>query len=149
MGKPYTEHLYCHLVWATWDRLPLITPVVEPRLHAAITSKCRNLKAVPIAINGTEDHVHLLVRLPRSLSVADLAKEVKGASSHLINHEIQPDEVFRWQGGYGAFTISADDVPKVKAYIRGQKRHHAQGTAEHELERTWDDEIPEEGFRQS
>ncbi len=63
MRAPYTQ-LYPHCVWATWDRLPLITPNIEGRLYAAIAAKCLELKCDMIAIGGIEDHVHLLVRFP-------------------------------------------------------------------------------------
>ncbi len=77
MRAPYTQ-LYLHAIWATWDRLPLITPEIELRLYGAINDKCRELKAYPLALGGIEDHLHLLVRLPTTLTVADLLKETKG-----------------------------------------------------------------------
>lgn len=101
MREPYTQ-LYLHLVWATWDRLPLITPNVEPRLYGPIIRKCRELKCVPIRIGGIENHTHLLVRLHTTIAVATLVKEVKGSSSHLMTHEIAPNDFFKWQGAYGA-----------------------------------------------
>jgi len=124
MRAPYTQ-LYLHAVWATWDRLPLITPDIELRIYGAINEKCRALNAYPLALGGMADHLHLLVRLPTTLAVATLLKEVKGASSHLVTHAIQPGEFFKWQGAYGAFTLSKDEVPRVIDYIRNQKEHHA------------------------
>ena len=124
MRAPYTQ-LYLHCVWATWDRLPLISPEIEQPLYAAILNKCNQLKCEPIAIGGTSDHVHLLLRLHTTVSVANLLKEIKGSSSHLITHEINPEEFFKWQGAYGAFTVSKTAVPRVKAYIEHQQEHHA------------------------
>jgi REP element-mobilizing transposase RayT len=124
MRAPYTQ-LYLHCVWATWDRLPLITPQIEARLYAAINAKCKELRCEPLAIGGIEDHTHLLVRFPTTLAVATLVKEVKGASSHLTTHQITPTEFFKWQGAYGAFTVSKDIVPHVLEYIVNQKKHHA------------------------
>jgi putative transposase len=135
MRGPYTQ-LYLHLVWATWDRLPLITEAVESRLYAAIAQKCRDLKCVPLSIGGIADHVHLLVRLHATVDVSTLVKEVKGSSSHLVSHEITPEEFFRWQGAYGAFTLRKEDVPRVKAYVEGQKEHHAVGNVWEEWEQT-------------
>jgi putative transposase len=114
-------------VWATWDRLPLITPEIGSRLHAAIAAKCRELNAEPLTIGGVDDHVHLLVRLPTTLAIATLAKQVKGSSSHLITHEVTPGEFFKWQGAYGAFTLSKDQVEATNAYIQRQKEHHDMG----------------------
>ncbi len=135
MRAPFTQ-LYLHCVWATWDRLPLVTSTVEQPVYAAIISKCQELKCQHIAIGGMPDHVHLLVRLHTTVSVADLLKEVKGASSHLVTHKITPNEFFKWQGAYGAFTVSKDGVPAVKAYIERQKEHHAQGDLWTEWEQT-------------
>ena len=93
MRAPYTE-LYVHLVWATWDRLPVLTPAVERIVYAAIADKCRDMNCEPLAIGGVADHVHLLVRLNPAVAISDLVKEVKGSSSHLVTHEIHPGEFF-------------------------------------------------------
>ena len=124
MRAPYTQ-LYLHCVWATWDRLPLISPDIEQPLFAAILDKCRQLKCKPIAIGGMPDHVHLLLMLHTTVTVANLVKEVKGSSSHLITQKIKPGDFFKWQGAYGAFTVSKGAVPRVRAYIEHQKEHHA------------------------
>jgi REP element-mobilizing transposase RayT len=126
MRAPYTE-LYVHLVWSTWDRLALITPATKPRLTATIVAKCQELDADVIAVELMPEHAHLLIRLPPSVAVAGLVKEVKGASSHLVNRVLGPDPVFKWQGGYGAFTVAKEGVPAVKAYIANQLRHHSGG----------------------
>jgi REP element-mobilizing transposase RayT len=127
MREPYTQ-LYLHLVWSTWDRLPLITPEIEPRVYAAIAEKVRELGCEPYAIGGISDHVHLLLRFTTTITIAQITKEVKGSSSHLVTHVITPEEFFKWQGGYGAFTIRKSEVPIVKAYILNQKQHHHAGT---------------------
>jgi len=77
----------------------------------------------------------LLVRLPTTLAVATLLKEAKGASPHLVTHEITPDKFFKWQGAYGAFTLAKADVPRVTDYIRNQKAHHAAQTVWADWER--------------
>ena len=124
MRSPYTQ-LYLHMVWATWDRLPLITEAIKPRLYAAIAAKCRELKCVPLAIGGIAGHVRVLVGLHTTVAIATLVKEIKGASSHLVTHEIAIGEFFKWQGSYGAFTLRKSEVPNVVAYIERQAEHHA------------------------
>jgi len=125
MREPFHQ-LYFHLVWATYDRLPLLLPQYETRLFSCVVAKTEELGCKVVALDGLEDHVHLLVRARPSVAVASLVKEVKGASSHLMNHEISPLNTFRWQGAYGAFSVSARAVPKVKDYVLNQKtRHHA------------------------
>jgi REP element-mobilizing transposase RayT len=117
-------------MWSTWDRMPLITPEMEPRLYAAITAKCSDLKCARLAIGGTADHIHLLVRLHAPVSVSELVKDIKGASSHLVTHEITPGEFFKWQGNYGALSVGIDGLPRLTAYIENQKQHHATGNTE-------------------
>jgi putative transposase len=126
MPHKYTQ-LYVHVVWSTWNRLPLINEHIESELYSAIVKKCRQLECKPIAINGTEDHIHLLVSLHPKISTSRLVKDIKGSSSHLITHEIAPNEFFKWQGGFGVFSVSKGDLQKVRAYIKNQKNHHHEG----------------------
>jgi putative transposase len=83
------------------------------------------MRALPLAIGGVADHVHLLVRFPTSVSLARLVQQLKGSSSHLVNH-LHPEvrRRFRWQGGYSAFTLARRDVPAVSRYILRQEEHH-------------------------
>jgi len=124
MWYPHTV-LYIHLVWATWDRQPLITPSIEPKIYATINAKCNELHCVPIALGGIADHVHLLVRLKATVSVSDLAKYVKGSSSHFATHVLNA-HTFKWQGSYGAFSLGERSVDQVANYIRMQKQHHSE-----------------------
>jgi REP element-mobilizing transposase RayT len=135
MRSSYTQ-LYAHLVWATWDRLPLITRTLKPLLYAALADKCRELQCAPLAIGGIDYHVHLSVRLHSTVAIAILDQEGKGSASHLVTHEIAPGIGFKWQGAYGAFTISPQDVPRIRRYIECQAEHHASGKLHMEWEQT-------------
>jgi putative transposase len=128
------NQLYLHCVWATWDRLPLITPDVEPQLYAALAAKCKQLSCESLAIGGISDHIHLLVRFAPTITIARLIGEMKGSSSHIMTHVVAPGTFFKWQGAYGAFTISKRSVPQTRAYILNQKIHHADQTVVPELE---------------
>ena len=135
MSAPYHQ-LFVHCVWTTFERLRLVEAKVEARLYAVISAKCETLKSAVIALGGVEDHLHLLARLSPALSVADLVGEVKGASSHSMNREVRHDRAFKWQGGYGAFTVSKRAVGTVAEYVRNQKTRHAEGRSIAALERT-------------
>ena len=126
--------VFIHYVWATWDRLPMVSPELEPRLHAAIAAECRRLGCEPLEIGGTEDHVHALVRLGATASVAELARRMKGGSSHLATHTLTRDG-FRWQGSYGAFSVSVENLERVRSYIARQKEHHACNRVDADWER--------------
>jgi len=136
---PYTK-LFCHIVWATWDRLPLIDAEVEPRLHGMIQNKLRELDCVSIATGGVEDHVHVVCQFPPTLAISELVKRIKGASSHFVSDELAGRETFRWQGTYGCFTIGESALPKVKAYVLNQRQHHASDDTHREWERVWIDD---------
>ncbi|MEN6581922.1 MAG: transposase [Armatimonadota bacterium] len=63
MREPYTQ-LYVHIVWSTWDRLPLLSADVQSAVYRCIQAECDRLGADVLAIGGVEDHIHILVRLP-------------------------------------------------------------------------------------
>jgi putative transposase len=138
MREPYTQ-LYVHLVWSTWDRQSSLTPDAQHAAFTCMKAECAVLKAEMLAAGGTADHVHALVRMPSTVTVADLVKRMKGASSHLLTHQVPGMEFFKWQGAYGAFTISKASVPKVLAYIANQEAHHRDGTTYKDLEIAWDE----------
>ena len=125
MRANFTQ-LYLHCVWATWDRLPLILPDIQEALYAGIIGECDRLGCTVISLGGIEDHVHLLTGFPPTVSVSHLIKQVKGSSSHLITHEVKRGEFFKWQGSYGAFTVSHNAIDEVANYIRNQAIHHRQ-----------------------
>jgi REP element-mobilizing transposase RayT len=126
----YAE-IYLHLVWGTWDRHPLITPERAGVVYRVIREECERLGAEALAIGGVEDHVHLLARVPPTLAPAELAKQVKGSSSHAVNASHGRYAEFRWQGGYGAFSVSRQHLPRIRRYVLNQAEHHHSGrTAE-------------------
>ncbi|MEC4982520.1 MAG: IS200/IS605 family transposase [Oscillatoria sp. PMC 1068.18] len=125
MHRNYTQ-LYLHCVWGTWDRLPLVSLDIREVVYGAIVNQCKQLKGYAIAIGGTEDHFHLLTSFPPTLTISELMNKVKGSSSHLVTHKLKPNEFFKWQGGYGAFTVSKYNIDQVANYIRNQELHHQQ-----------------------
>src|SRR5690348_14845127 len=94
--------VFIHFVWSTWDRLPLLTDNVQEQIYRAIGAKCAELGAEIVALGGVEDHIHLLVGMPATVSIADLIGQMKGASSHLMaQHVLAPSRgFFKWQGAY-------------------------------------------------
>ena len=134
MGAPFTQ-LYVHLVWATYGRLPLLKPEVEPPLFNALSAKCSELKCRLMAVGCIEDHIHLLVQLHPTVSIAELAKQLKGNSSHWMNHVVIPEQGFRWQGAYGAFTVSKRGLLTAMDYCRNQREHHQRNETYPDVER--------------
>ena len=133
-NSSYYQLVY-HFIWGTKNKLPLITPTVEDRLFPYIGYKCKELGYFLHVINGTEDHIHLLISLTPSILVADVAKNLKGSSSHYINKETDLGEILYWQDGYGVVTLREVEIPKVMRYIKNQKEHHLNGNILESLER--------------
>ena len=77
-----------------------------------------------LAIGGTDDHLHALLSLPGMMSFAKAVQLIKGGSSKWVHDTFPRLEKFQWQEGYGAFSVSASQVPKTIAYINNQKAHH-------------------------
>jgi REP element-mobilizing transposase RayT len=130
--------VYIHFVWATWDRQPLITDDIERDLYRYISSACQDDKCDVIAIGGMPDHVHLLVKFPNTITMADLMHDVKGGSSRHVSQKLKPGEWFEWQGNYGAFSVGAREKSEIVSYIRKQKQHHAGGQVNTEIEETFE-----------
>ena len=129
MPHTYTS-LLIHAVFATANRRPLLKLDRRERLHAYLGGIARELNAPPIAIGGIDDHVHILVELPATMSVAEMMCIIKGNSSKWLNETFSGR--FDWQRGYGAFSVSRHAREKVAAYIRNQESHHRARSFEEE-----------------
>jgi len=113
-----------HLIFSTKDRLPLISDDMKIRLHEYIGAILSSQKCRPILQGGITDHVHCLFWLHPTIALSELVRRIK-ANSSLWIHETFPDKGdFRWQAGYGAFSVSASNIRKVKEYIVKQDEHH-------------------------
>jgi putative transposase len=134
MRENYAK-VFLHLVWGTWDRLPLITPEIRLPVYQCIHQQATRNGCEPIAVGGIEDHVHVLLKMPTTVTIADVVKGLKGGSSHMVTHALRPGAFFKWQGSYGAFSVSRSDVPMVRNYVLNQERHHRENRLSAALER--------------
>lgn len=123
MPSSWTQNIY-HAVFSTKHRRATIAPEVEERLHPFIGGILKELRCIPIAINGTADHLHVLTLYPSDLCHADMLRHVKKRSSEWIHKTFAGMGEFAWQEGYGGFTVSKSAMDEVAEYIRRQKEHH-------------------------
>jgi REP element-mobilizing transposase RayT len=114
--------------------LPLLTAELEPAVYACIQAECAKLNTEVLAVGGTENHLHVLVRLPTTVTLAALVQQMKGASSHLVTHELGYADGFKWQGAYAAFSVSKAQLSTVRDYILNQKTHHRDKIYTEEME---------------
>ncbi len=113
-----------HCVFSTKQRRPLITPGLRERLYQYIGGIARENKIILIAAGGVEDHVHILIALPRTMSISKAMQLIKGGSSKWIHDTFPEHRLFEWQEGYGAFSVSLSNQEKVVSYINNQPEHH-------------------------
>jgi REP element-mobilizing transposase RayT len=85
-------------------------------------------------IGGIEDHVHLLLKLKPTHTIADFVRVLKANSSKWINDERLTEERFAWQEGYSIFTVSQSQVETVRQYLQRQEEHHAARSFSDELQ---------------
>ena len=124
MSQSLTQ-IYLHIVFSTKRRAPFLKDrELRSRLHAYLVGACKNLACPPLQVGGVEDHVHILCRLAKTISVAELLHGLKRESSKWLKTQARALEDFYWQGGYGAFSVSASQVDGVKAYIETQEEHN-------------------------
>lgn len=123
MGQTLTN-LRVHIIFSTKDRLPQIVPESKERLHAYLGGILRELRCPGLAINGTNDHVHVLAGVHQSMSISDLVRTLKSNSSGWMHDTFPGSGAFGWQNGYGAFSVSQSNVSKVIEYIHTQEEHH-------------------------
>jgi len=124
--------LYVHIVFHTKYNQDLIKADVEDELYAYLGGILKANKCVPIAINGIENHIHILCIQSKNITLANLLEELKRNSSRWIKTKGTMYVDFAWQGGYGAFSVSQSKVDVVKRYIENQKEHHASETYKEE-----------------
>ena len=132
MANTFSQ-IYLHLVFSTKHREKLIHRDIEERVWAYMGGVAKTHKMTPIQIGGTEDHAHVLVGTPTTISPSQAAKYIKGDSSLGIHREFDGLKNFAWQDGYGAFSVSRSELPAVVDYIKRQREHHAGRSFEREF----------------
>ena len=114
--------VYLHIVFSTKNRVPVIPEEFRPKAQAYFIQVSASLGSFTEVIFMMPDHIPWLCALPRTITIADLVKNIKISSSikykELIHHN------FEWQKGYGAFSVSQSKLEIVKKYIQNQPEHH-------------------------
>jgi len=131
MSDTYAN-LTVHLVFATKDRMPLMTRNVREHVFPYIGGVVKGQGCTTIAVGGMPDHIHIVTRLPTNLCVADFVRTVKANSSKKMN-EHATSMKFGWQRGYGAFSVSQSALSAVVQYVRNQDQHHCHRSFSEEL----------------
>ena len=124
--------LQVHVVFSTKNRERWISPQVECEVWAYLSGIIKNQGGKALQIGGIEDHVHVLLAIPATLALSNLVKSIKGDSSKWISQTWPSMREFRWQDGYGAFTVGQSQIADTIFYIKNQRQHHQRKSFEEE-----------------
>jgi REP element-mobilizing transposase RayT len=124
--------LYYHLIFSTRNRLPQITEDIEQRLYDYIGGIIKDHDGHLLAAGGMPDHIHLLTTISKEQAISDALRVIKSNSSGWVHRTFRGKE-FAWQRGFGAFSVSASNLGRVKRYIANQKEHHRTMTFQEEF----------------
>ena len=122
--------IHIHAVFSTKGRQELLKGDFRTRMHAYLGGIVRELGVKPVIVNGTADHVHLLIDLPPHLSLSDCMRVVKTNSSRWAGEQ---QKRFAWQRGFSAFSVSTSAMPAITKYIAQQEQHHSKMGFDQEL----------------
>lgn len=123
-----------HMVFSTKDRRPFLQDAaLRAEMHSYLAGISKSLNCSAIRVGGMEDHVHLLARQARTISLADWIKELKRGSAIWIKTRDAALASFQWQAGYGAFSVSQSQSDVVERYIAAQEVHHRKVSFQDEL----------------
>jgi REP element-mobilizing transposase RayT len=120
-----------HVIFSTRDRVPAITAAWRADLHAYLGGCVQGSGGQPLIVGGVADHVHLLIRLRATHSLAEVMRQIKAGSS-LWAHERHQRRAFAWQDGYAGLTVSPSSIPSAYSYIERQEEHHGKKTFQEE-----------------
>mgnify|MGYP001563350943 CR=1 FL=1 len=110
----------------------MLSEDVRGRLYPYISGIANKNDFKTLVINGTNDHIHILLSLKPEISVSKAVQLIKGGSSKWLHDNFSTLSTFSWQEGYGAFTVSASQVNATKEYIVNQEQHHKKTTFQEE-----------------
>ncbi len=113
-----------HYIFSTMNRRKIIDDEIRPRLWEYMGGIAKQNNMVAYAIGGTEDHVHMILSIPPSISASKAIQLIKGGSSKWVNEEFPDRGRFSWQQGYAAFSLSPSRMQKTVDYIQNQAEHH-------------------------
>jgi putative transposase len=131
--KPGTfTQIYVQLVFAVQNREAVLYRNIRPRVFEYMSGIITTMKHKSIIVNGTSNHVHILLGLNPSISVSDTVHDIKRSSSLFINNEKLCPGRFSWQEGYGGFSYGRSQIGEIYNYIDNQESHHQKRTFQQE-----------------
>ena len=131
MAQSLTK-IYIHIVFSTKNRVTILDNAVRTKLYGYLSGICKNMECPAVIVGGYTDHVHILCRFSKKITIIKLLEEIKRNSSKWMKTQGEKYSNFYWQDGYGAFSVNSYDVGVVVKYIENQEEHHKKKTFKYE-----------------
>lgn len=131
--------VFIHVIFSTKNREPFILSEIQDRLYGYMATLLRNLDCPVIKIGGTNNHVHILMMMSRTHTIADVLRQLKYKTSIWVRDSLE--KAFAWQEGYAVFSVSADRINTIRRYIENQQQHHHKKTFEEECREIFGDDF--------
>ncbi len=124
--------IWIHCVWGTKKRIPFLVSEKRKKVIEHIILNAREKGIVIDTLNGYSDHLHCLISLGATQTLAEVLRLIKGEASFWINKEKLTPYKFKWAEEYYAVSVSDSGIRNVRKYIYTQEEHHRK--------KTWEDE---------
>ena len=124
--------IYVHIIFHVKSNKYVMRSEDLLRIYAYIGGILKGLGSAPMAIGGTQDHIHILAPLPKTMGISDFVRTIKSESSKWLKSLDASYSQFAWQDGYAAFSVSQSIIGVTENYIRNQTDHHVRHSFEEE-----------------
>ena len=122
------QYNWQHFVLVTKYRYKMFkNPKTMGIIRNAITDVAvrKKISIMEFAFGEDFAHIHILVNLPPTLTVAQAAQLLKGYSSYVVfkeipNHHLRYPQGHFWSAGYGSSSVGPQNVEIIRNYIRKQ-----------------------------
>ena len=117
--------VWLHLVFSTKERQPFLQDEqFQAEMFRMLAHHVKETGCVSASVGGHIDHVHLLVGLSRTITIAKLVEKIKTETSTWAKDKEKCSSAFSWQAGYGVFSVSHSNRDAVDTYIRNPSEPH-------------------------
>jgi REP element-mobilizing transposase RayT len=123
MANTYKK-VYLHIVFAVKNREALLHKSWRTKLFSYVSGTIKNRNHYPLAVNGYNDHIHILLDYNLKEMIPDLVREIKKSSSKYIKENKLCSYHFEWQSGYGVFSVGWKELSVMIQYVMNQEKHH-------------------------
>ncbi|MEZ4827387.1 MAG: transposase [Bacteroidia bacterium] len=124
---------WLHLIWTTPAMAPLLKEDRMEDIFALVILDCQDKGIDLVEVNGWQDHVHALIRLRRTQTIAGVINHIKGCSSRWMEQEWPEEAPFGWKKRYAGVSVGLSQVETVIQHIRSQKHIHQSIDLQQEL----------------